>query len=175
MNLESRHETRYLLLLSLGVFAASTAIGAAVGASRLGLFVPAASSGSLRDAATIFTNNMQIVGLLAVVTAFQPRGIPSLTPGFLPRWLADLTVVLIVCLNLIAIGGALGALGFRALFRMAPHAPLEIGGYVVMLAAFLRARRGQLGRREAVQRLTLACALLLCGALVESYVSGGLG
>ncbi|HEY8082010.1 MAG TPA: hypothetical protein VIE64_00460 [Solirubrobacterales bacterium] len=175
MSVGLRPEERNLLLFALGVLGVSAALGAAIGASRVGLFVPEQSSGSLADAATIFANNIKIWALLAAVAVFQPRGIPALSPGFLPLWLTDLTVAAIVFVNLVAIGGVLGALGVDALVRIAPHAPLELGAFGVVVVAYLRARRDQLARREAVQKLALACVLLLCGAVVESYVSGGLG
>ena len=79
-----------------------------------------------------------------------------------------------MALNLIALGGALGALGLPALVRVIPHAPLEVGGYFVSVAVYLRARRGELGRREALYGFALSGALLACGAFVESFVSGGL-
>jgi hypothetical protein len=141
----------------------------------LGLFVPPAGSGSLGDAGAILTNNLQIWALLVAAALFQPHGVPILTRGFFPLWLTDLVVAAVVALNLVVAGGALGALGLPALLRMAPHAPLEIGGYLIAVIAYLSARRGQLQHRDAVKRFALAGALLACGAFVESYVSGGLG
>ncbi len=169
-----RHTERRLLLAALGVLGASTAIGAALGASRLGLVVPPASSGSPRDVAVILVNNLEICVLLTALALLQPRGVANLTRGFLPLWLTDLTAALVVVLNLAAIGGVVGALGLHALARMAPHAPFEIGGYLALVVAYLRARRGALGRREALNVLGLAVVLLSCAAVVESYVSGAL-
>jgi hypothetical protein len=174
MNARPQHDEGRLLLLALGALGAGTAIGAAVGASRLGLVVPPASSGSLGDAAAILANNLEICALLAAATLLQPRGVPTLAPGFLPLWLTDLTVGLVVTINLVAVGGVFGALGVHALLRMLPHAPFELGGYLIVLVAYLRARRGALGRREAVRMFVLGGVLLACGALVESYVSGAL-
>lgn len=165
---------RRLLLLSLGALAVGAAIGAAAGASRLGLVVPPASPGSPADAAAILANNMEICALLVAATLLQPRGVPRLARGFLPLWLTDLTVGLVVTLNLVAIGGVVGALGVRAMVRMLPHAPLELGGYLVVLLAYLRARRGALRRRDAVLMFSLGAVLLAFGAVVESYVSGAL-
>lgn len=170
-----RYDGRHLLMLAIGVFGVSLVAGASIGASRLGLFVPPASSGSLGDAIAILVNNLQIWALLMAVALFQPCGVPGLTRGFLPLWLTDLTVVMVISLNLVAIGGVLGALGLPALLRMVAHAPLELGGFVVAVIAYLHARRGQLQRRDGVRRFALACALLICGSFVESYVSGGLG
>ncbi|HWB70444.1 MAG TPA: hypothetical protein VG518_10755, partial [Solirubrobacterales bacterium] len=118
--------------------------------------------------------NFEIWALLTAATLLQPRGVPGLTSGFLPLWLTDLTVGLTVALNLIALGGALGALGPPALARVLPHAPLELGGYFISVVLYLRARRGALAAREGVRGLALAGALLACGAFVESYVSGSL-
>lgn len=169
-----RQDDRTLLLLAVGLLAASAAAGAAIGASRLGLIVPVASPGSLRDAAAILVNNLEVCALLVAATLLQPLGIPRLAPGFLPLWMTDLTVALVVALNLIALGGAVGALGFHALLRVLPHAPFELGGYLVVVVAYLRARRGELSRREAVARVAVALVLLVCGAFLESYVSGAL-
>jgi hypothetical protein len=171
----SRQADRRLLAIALGVLALSILLGAAIGASRIGLYVPEASSGSLGDAGGILANNAQVCALLAAAALLQPRGIPGLTPGFLPLWMTDLTVGFVVLLNLIVIGGVLGALGLPALLRIAPHAPLELGAYTLVVVAYLRARRGELGRRAALLRLAIAALLLLPGAGVESYISGGLG
>lgn len=166
---------RRLIAIALGVLTASIALGAAIGASRLGLYVPKASSGSLDDAEGIFANNAQICALLAGAALWQPCGIRGLTPGFLPLWLTDLTVSFVVILNLVVIGGVVGALGLPALLRIAPHAPLELGAYVLVVIAYLRARRGELYRRGALLRFAIAALLLLPGAGVESYLSGALG
>ena len=61
---EPRHGDRHLLAIALGVLAISFAIGAALGASRLGLYVPKASSGSFADAGGILANNLEICALL---------------------------------------------------------------------------------------------------------------
>jgi len=169
-----RQDERRLLLLALGALGTGAAVGAAVGASRLGLVVPPATAGSPGDAATIFLNNLEICALLVAATLLQPRGVPTLAPGFLPLWLTDLAVGLLITLNLVAIGGVVGALGLQAAARMVPHAPLELGGYLIVLLAYLRARRGALRRREALRAFALGVALLACAALVESYVSGAL-
>lgn len=174
MSIESQRRDRFLLGVSLCVLVACMALGAALGASRLGLYVPRSGPGSLADATAILSNNLEVLALLAAAALLQPRGIPSLSPGFLPLWLADLAVALLVVVNLIALGGVLGALGFHAFVRVVPHAPLEIGGYLVAIVAYLRARDGLLDRSDAIARLALATALLVCGALVESYVSGAL-
>jgi hypothetical protein len=174
MSTGPHRDERRLLLLALGALGAGAAVGAAIGASRLGLFVPAASAGSPGDAAAIFVNNGEICALLAAATMLQPRGVPSLSPGFLPLWLTDLTVGLVVTINLIAVGGVMGALGLHAVARIVPHAPFELGGYLIVLLAYLRARRGTLGRPEALRAFALGVALLACAALVESYVSGAL-
>jgi len=174
MTAAPRHPERRLLLAALGVLAASTAIGAAIGASRLGLVVPPSRAGSPDDVAAILANNLEICALLSALPLLQPRGVANLTRGFLPLWLTDLTTALVVGLNLIAIGGVVGALGLHALARMAPHAPFEIGGYLVLVVAYLRARQGALGRREALGTLGLAVLLLVGAAILESYVSGAL-
>jgi hypothetical protein len=169
-----QHEDRNLLLLALGLLVASVAAGAAIGASRLDLIVPVASPGSLRDAAVILINNLEVWGLLVGATLLQPCGVPGLVSGFLPRWMTDMTVALVVGLNLVALGGAVGALGLHALVRVMPHAPFELGGYFIVVVAYLRARRGQLTRAEAIRRFAIAVVLLACGAVLESYVSGAL-
>lgn len=166
---------RRLLAIALGVLALSIALGAAIGASRMGLYVPEASSGSLADAGGIFANNAQLCALLAAAALLQPRGVRGLVPGFLPLWLTDLTVSFLVLLNLIVLGGVIGALGLPALLRIAPHAPLELGAYALVVIAYLRARRGELDRRGALLRFAVAALLLLPGAGVESYISGALG
>jgi hypothetical protein len=174
MSAAPRQGERRLLLLGLGALGAGTAVGALVGASRLGLVVPPASSGSPGDAAAILVNNLEVCAVLIAATLLQPRGVASIAPGFLPLWLTDLAVGLLVAFNLLAVGGVIGALGLHAVLRMLPHAPLELGGYLVAVLAYARARRGALQRREALRMFALAVALLTCGALVESYVSGAL-
>jgi hypothetical protein len=174
MSARRRQGEVHLLLLALGSLCAGGAVGAAVGASRLGLVVPPSSTGSPADAAAIFVNNLQVCALLIAAALLQPRGVEDLAPGFLPRWLTDLAVGIVVVLNLLAVGGVVGALGFHAVVRMLPHAPPELGGYLIVVLAYLRARRGTLARREALRMFGLGVALLACGALVESYVSGAL-
>ena len=66
----------------------------------------------------------------------------------------------------------MGALGLHALLRVVPHAPFELGGYLVVVVAYLRARGGQLERGDAIRALAVAVVLLICGAFVESYISG---
>jgi len=175
MGIASRFSNRRLLAIVLGVLTVSCALGAVAGASWLGLYVPDASAGSLPDAGGIFANNFQICAMLAAAVLLQPRGVRGLTPGYLPIWLTDLSVSSVVLLNLIAIGGVVGALGLPALLRIAPHAPAELGAYVLVIAAYLRACRGELDRRGALVRFTAAGLLLIFGAVVESYISGALG
>jgi len=167
-------DERRLLLFALGALGAGAAIGGMIGASRLGLVVPPATTGSPGDAVAIFVNNLEICALLVAATLLQPRGVPALAPGFLPLWLTDLTVGLLITINLVAIGGVVGALGLHAVARILPHAPFELGGYLVVLLAYLRARRGALSRRAALRAFTLGVALLGGAALVESYISGAL-
>jgi len=169
-----RRDELRLVLFALGALGVGAVAGAAVGASRLSLVVPPASAGSPADAAAIFVNNLEICALLAAATLLQPRGVPALAPGFLPLWLTDLAVGLLITVNLVAIGWVVGALGLHAVARIAPHAPLELGGFLVVLFAYLRARRGTLGRPEALRAFALGVVLVACAALVESYVSGAL-
>jgi hypothetical protein len=175
VSIERAHRDHYLLAVCLCVLAGSVALGAALGASRLGLYVPPSGAGSIGEATSILVNNLEVWALLVGAALFQPRGIPGLTSGFLPLWLADLAVALVLAINLIALGGVLGALGFDALLRISPHAPLEIGAYFVAVATYLRARDGRLDRGNAIARFSLAAALLVCGSGIESYVSGALG
>lgn len=168
----AHREDRILLFLAVGLLGASLVAGAAIGASRLNLYVPAASRGSLDDATAILIHNLEVCALLVAATMVQPRGIPRRVAGFLPQWMTDMTVALVVSLNLVAIGGVIGALGLHAFLRVVPHAPFELGGYFVVVVGYLRARRGQLERGDAIRGLAIAVALLVCGAFVESYISG---
>lgn len=174
MSIDRHHRDRLLACTSLCVVGAGLALGAALGASRLGLYVPASGPGSLADATSILGNNLRVLALVIAASLLQPRGIPGLSPGFLPLWLTDLAVGGFVVINLMALGGVLGALGLEAFVRVIPHAPFEVGGYLIAIVAYLRARDGLLDRNAAIVRLALATALLVCGAFVESYVSGAL-
>lgn len=174
MSIAQTRRDRLLLLAAFGVVGAGLVLGVVLGASRLALYVPPASSGSPAEALGILTNNLEILALLAIAALLQPRGVPGLSPGFLPLWLADAAVGLVVFFNLVALGAALGALGPRVLVRVMPHAPLEVGGYLVAVIVYLRARDGSLERGYAISRLALAAALLAIGAFVESYISGTL-
>ena len=174
MSIDRHHRDRFLAGASLCVVGAGLALGTALGASRLGLYVPPSGPGSPADATAILGNNLQVLALVIAASLLQPRGIPGLSPGFLPLWLTDLAVGAFVVVNLVALGGVLGALGLDAFVRVIPHAPLEVGGYLIAIVAYLRARDGLLDRNAAIARLALATALLVCGAFVESYVSGAL-
>lgn len=174
MSVDRHHRDRLLASTSLCVLGAGLALGAALGASRLGLYVPPSGPGSLADATAILANNLQALALVIAASLLQPRGIPGLSPGFLPLWLTDLAVGTFVFVNLVALGTAVGALGLDAFVRVIPHAPFEVGGYLIAIVTYLRARDGLLDRNAAITRLATATALLLCGAFVESYVSGAL-
>jgi stage II sporulation SpoM-like protein len=174
VSVDNPHRDRFLASTSLCVLGAGLVLGAALGASRLGLYVPPSGPGALAEAMTILGNNLRVLALVIAASLLQPRGIPGLSPGFLPLWLTDLAVGVFVVANLVALGGVLGALGLDALVRVIPHAPFEVGGYLIAIVAYLRTRDGLLDRNAVIARFFLAAALLICGAFVESYVSGAL-
>ena len=81
MSIDRHHRDRFLAGASLCFVGAGLALGAALGASRLGLYVPPSGPGSPADATAILGNNLQILALVIAASLLQPRGIPGLSPA----------------------------------------------------------------------------------------------
>jgi hypothetical protein len=84
--------------------------------------------------------------------------------------LCDFTLAVLVAANLLVVGGAVGAYGWRMVKALLPHGPLELAAFALALALYDRARRGPLGLRGAATTAALAALLLALAALVETYV-----
>lgn len=173
----SAHPSSRLILAALGMFAAGLAIGTIVHGGGLGLHVLRSSPGSAGEAGDIFATNLSraaMIGVLGGAVALL-RLVGEGPPGYrLFFALADFLVALFVCVNAIAAGIAVGALGAPVLARVAPHAPFELAGFACAIALYLDARSARLRVERALWLICGAITALGWGAVMESFVSGAL-
>jgi hypothetical protein len=118
----------------------------------------------LRVAAT----NLRFVAA-ALVSAWAVTRRPRLRLPF------DITLTLLLALNVGALGLAVGAYGTRALQAVALHGPLELAAFALAGGAYLVARRGALRLGPLAATAAACAALLAAAALVETYVPIGAG
>jgi hypothetical protein len=117
---------------------------------------------ALRVAAT----NLRFVAA-ALVAAWAVRSRPRLRLPF------DITLALLLALNVGAAGLAVGAYGTRALQAVALHGPLELAAFALAGGAYLAAREGELPSHDLIQAAAVALALVALAAAVEAYVQLG--
>jgi hypothetical protein len=117
---------------------------------------------ALRVAAT----NVRFVAA-ALVAAWAVTSRPRLRLPF------DITLALLLALNVGAVGLAVGAYGARALQAVAAHGPLELAAFALAGGAYLAARDGELPSHDLIQAAAVAFPLAAVGAVVEAYVQIG--
>jgi hypothetical protein len=86
------------------------------------------------------------------------------------RVLADVVLCLLLVFNAAELGAALAGYGARALAALTPHTQVELAGYAVAGAAYLRGRRRPLTPAELIAFGATCASLLAAAALLESYV-----
>lgn len=138
--------------------------------------LPEASNGSLHDAGVILKANLTVLLVIGACTGFQVFARTEVEDGSRPwiAWLTTATIVVMLVVNVAALGVVIGELGIDALVRILPHAPFEATAFVLGINAFVKARRDELTNGMAGVLFGSAAVLLILGALVETYVSGGL-
>jgi hypothetical protein len=164
-----RHAVR-VAVCALGLTAATAVLVRALGADPaarelLGFRFdpPARQPGeALRVAAT----NLRLVAA-GLVAAWAVTSRPRLRLPF------DITLALLLALNVGAVGLAVGAYGTRAVHAVALHGPLELAAFALAGGAYLAAREGQLPSHDLIQAVVLVLALVALGAAVEAYVQLG--
>jgi hypothetical protein len=118
------------------------------------------------EALRIGATNLRFV-TAALVAAWAVTSRPRLRVPF------DITLALVLALNVGAVGLALGAYGTRALHAVAAHGPFELAAFSLAGGAYLAARAGELSSHELIQAAVVALALAALGAAVEAYVQLG--
>jgi hypothetical protein len=127
------------------------------------------------EAVDIFLNNARLIGAVAAATLIvrsagvggDARDADPVGRGL--RLAADLSLGAAVAINCALVGAAVGAYGTRMVSAMLPHGPLELAGYSLALALYLRARESRLELAPALRLTGWAMALLATAALVETY------
>jgi hypothetical protein len=127
-------------------------------------------------AASIFGNNARILaGILAASVAVQVGRAAAGTRATrifaaLIASICDGGLIVACSLQVIVIGAAYGAYGFRTVEATAAHGPFELAAYSVALALYLSARCEPLGWPRFARISVAASALLVVGALLEAFV-----
>jgi Stage II sporulation protein M len=172
------------LLLGAGVVAAATSVMFA-GAARhaLGFSFTGVRPGAA-TAMSILLNNLALAGVplgFAALLTWLPRRRQEASvsgPGRLTgrahivgggRSAMDGIVVGLVLLNMLVVGAAIGAYGARMMRALLPHGPVEITGYTVALAAYLRARSSRADSRTILVAAVVSVTMLIAAALLETY------
>lgn len=124
--------------------------------------LPPAPRGALSIAAT----NLRLAAA-GLVAAWAVRARPCLGP------LLDLVFALPCCLNAAVVAAALAGYGARLLQAVALHGPLELAAFSLAGGAYLSARAGELPMRVLVPVAAATTALVVSGAVVETYVRIG--
>lgn len=119
---------------------------------------------ALRVAAT----NLRLVAA-ALVAAWAVTSRPRL------RLPLDITLALLLALNVGAVGLAVGAYGTPALQAVALHGPPELAAFALAGGAYLAARRGTLRLGSLAAAATASTGLLAAAAVIETYVRIGAG
>lgn len=130
----------------------------------------------LGDALDILASNACLfgvaLGLCAVVQSLQ--GYVKQAPLRLSRRavavLCDFSLAVLVAGNLLVVGAAVGAYGWRMVKALLPHGPVELAAFALALTLYARARRGTLALRGAANTAVLGGLLLALAALIETYV-----
>lgn len=169
--------------ISLGWRLVGLAVAVFLGGIAFGLLTPGriftlpeATDGSLSDAAVILRSNLTLLFVIAACAGFQRFARDEVDSGSRPwiKWITTAIIVVFITLNVWTTGVVIGHLGLDAVMRIVPHAPFEIGAFVLGIIAYLEARRDELTGRRAALLFGTATALMIVGALIETYVSGGL-
>lgn len=168
-------------MVALALVAAVVAVAVAVhallaGQARevLGFRFPGVPA-TLDSAATIFAENLRVLGGVLAVLAVAQMLARSPDPGTRPmRWLLTLLRVLVglvVTVNVLVVGGALGAYGARMARAMLPHGPVELAAYATALALTIAGRRHPLPVRAIAGWATVSVGLLAIAAILETWVN----
>jgi hypothetical protein len=128
----------------------------------------------LDASAEIFASNLRVM-LTAFVGCFVAQW-PWLQPGARPsrawrrvRRLADTAVLVLIVINTMVIGLALGGYGERMLRAMLPHGPVELLAFSGALALYLTARRRRLDRSAVLWLGGGSIFVLALAAALEAF------
>jgi len=140
--------------------------------------------GDIGDAAAIFYANARIVAGLAC-GALLVGWVQSLPPAeqldgnpttirrarLAIRISCDAVVIVLVALNAALVGATIGAYGFDVAGRLAPHGVIEVPAFGLALTLYVRAHRGQLTVKGGLAGFSVAVAMLVIAALVETFLT----
>lgn len=113
------------------------------------------------EAIQIAATNLRLAAA-ALLAAWSVRSQPRL------RLPLDITLAMVMTLNIAAAGLALGSYGFPLLAATALHGTLELAGFALCGGAYLAAREDQLSSHALLAGAAAAAALLLAGAVIEA-------
>ena len=156
--------------------AAIVRVGWAAEARRLLGFGFTGVPARLETATSIFAGNARLLAAVfaAILVAQSPwLAGPEARRGPLMSALTatvDAVLALAVAANVALVGSALGAYGERMAVAMLPHGPLELAAYALALALYLRARRGPITARHALDVGAVCLGGLALAALLETFV-----
>jgi hypothetical protein len=83
---------------------------------------------------------------------------------------AEIVLGAAVAINVLAVGAAVGAYGTRMVHALLPHGPVELAGFGVALALYLRGRTRALPRNLLVGAIAASVGLLAVAAVMETFV-----
>jgi hypothetical protein len=144
---------------ALAAIAALIVVAAGAGHALRGWYRLHPSSPSSVTAAHVFSNNAKVCGLallVAVYLRFWPR----------VRWVSDPVLALLLAVNAVLVGAALGAYGAPLLRLIAAHATLEL---LAAGAGYLRARRETVPLASLAWCAVTTAGLLLAAAILEAH------
>jgi hypothetical protein len=128
--------------------------------SAYGLQLPV-RAGSLREACEIALNNVRVTALplaAAIVVSRHPR----------LRLVADSVLVVLLVVNAVLVGAAVGGYGFALARAIVVHGMLELTAFSLVGAVYLQARRAPLGLAHVVPPAVLAWLVLIVAAAFET-------
>ena len=128
-------------------------------------------------AGIMFANLRFVLGLGAAAALNQlaqlrRRGAPAASTTTMLSAIArglDGVVAVVILINVVPIGLALGAYGWRMVPALLPHGPFEVLAFCVAGNLFLNARRRTVARGEWCAAGTAIVALLSLAALLETF------
>jgi hypothetical protein len=147
---------------ALAAIAALVVVVVGAGHALRGWYRLHPSSPSSVTAAHVFSNNAKVCGLallVAVYLRFWPR----------VRWVSDPVLALLLAVNAVLVGAALGAYGAPLLRLIAAHATLELLAAGAAGAGYLRARRETVPLASLAWCAVTTAGLLLAAAILEAH------
>lgn len=180
--LEPAGLTRVAVVVATPALIAAAIVACGVGpqARQWFGFTFAGVTPQLATAGRIFANNARLacgVGLAALVWQLvrsrSDRLEASTQPSVVRRVpiACDVVLMLVLTVNSVVVGAAIGAYGWRMVMATLPHGPVEVAGYCVALNLYRCAREHPVPGRTWAWASGLTLSLLAVAALLETFAT----